>query len=121
MRIIAAVFVASGVSYGLYASYAGKDNTIRVLEAPQNNTQNQNVAEKQKHFCDNLEEITLENMKKIIKIGYLPASKEPLFQNFSSNVSAMSLHKCDKDALHTHINKHLTMDDPLYFELNGLL
>jgi hypothetical protein len=91
---------------------------IKLLDMPKNTYKSKERIEK---TCKKLENSTLSILKKIIQSGHLPAETEALFQNLINNKSAMALNKCDKGALYNYINTHLTYDDPLYFQLNGLL
>lgn len=71
--------------------------------------------------CSTLEERVITQLKKIIKQGIMPIKSDSKLQSINTNISAMNLNKCDKDALYGYINQHLTFDDPLYFQLNAIL
>lgn len=115
-----AIFIVGGASaFGLYTSYNSNSPTIAVLDSPTLN--NFKTKEQADVSCENLENHVVKHMKIIIKNGQIPPKTDPIFQNFSSNLAAMKLHKCDKDALYTYLDNTLTLDDPLYFELNEIL
>lgn len=118
IRTVALAFIGSAGAYGLYSNYESSSPTIRVLEGNSESSANYIKAIVS---CESLESLVIKNMKKIIKQGQFPKHTDPVYQNFSSNLSAMKLHKCDKAALYTYLNNTLTMDDSLYFELNEIL
>lgn len=118
-KIIWIIFIAYSLFFTTaQTSVAQLNSGIKLFDMPKTAQTTQKIAI---NPCENLEKRSVISLKEIIKIGHLPAETSMPFKNLINNASAMALNKCDKGVLYNYINTHLTFDDPLYFQLNGLL
>lgn len=71
--------------------------------------------------CNNLNSVIIDNFSNMIKTGPTNPKFNEWTENVKTNNAAMDMNRCQKDKLYSYIQKNLTINNNLYFELQGLI